>query len=40
VLLNVFKEELPSDRDSSFGWFLAGLVSYAILLGLVTALAE
>ncbi|MDP9460818.1 MAG: hypothetical protein M3Q22_11420 [Actinomycetota bacterium] len=40
VLLNVFKQELPSDRDSSFGWFLAGLVFYAILLALITALAE
>ncbi len=25
VLMNVFKEELPSDRRSSFAWFLAGL---------------
>ena len=40
VLLNVFKEELPSDRNASFGWFLAGLVLYAGLLGAVTALAE
>ena len=40
VLLNVFKEELPSDRDASFGWFLTGLVLYAALLGAVTALAE
>lgn len=40
ILLNVFKEELPSDRQSSFGWFLTGLVLYAGLLGLVTALAE
>ena len=40
VLLNVFKEELPSERDSSYGWFLAGLVLYAGLLGLITALAE
>ena len=40
VLLNVFKEELPSDRRSSFGWFLAGLVLYAGLLTAVTALSE
>jgi hypothetical protein len=40
ILLNVFKEELPSDRRSSFGWFLTGLVLYAALLSLVTALAE
>ena len=40
ILLNVFKEELPTDRQSSFGWFLTGLVLYAGLLGLVTALAE
>jgi hypothetical protein len=39
ILLNVFKEELPSDRRSSFGWFLTGLVLYAALLSLVTALA-
>jgi hypothetical protein len=40
VLLNVFKEELPSDRGSSFGWFLGGLVLYAGLLTAVTALSE
>ncbi len=40
VLLNVFKEELPSARRSSFGWFLAGLALYAALLTLVTALSE
>jgi hypothetical protein len=38
VLLNVFKEELPSDRGSKFRWFLAGLVLYALLLGGVTLL--
>ena len=37
ILLNVFKEELPSDRRSSFGWFLIGLVLYAALLALTTA---
>jgi hypothetical protein len=40
VLLNVFKEELPADRRSSFAWFLAGLVLYAGLLTLVTALEQ
>ena len=40
VLLNVFKEELPSNRGSSFPWFLAGLVLYAALLALITAAAE
>jgi hypothetical protein len=28
ILLNVFKEEIPSGRRSSFGWFLVGLVLY------------
>lgn len=40
ILLNVFKEELPSGRQSSFGWFLIGLVLYAGLLTLVTAFGE
>lgn len=40
ILLNVFKEELPSDRRSSFGWFSAGLVLYAALLSVVTAVSE
>ena len=40
ILLNVFKEEVPSDRQSSFSWFLAGLVLYAALLTGVTALGE
>lgn len=40
ILLNVFKEELPSDRASSFVWFLTGLTVYAGLLAAVTALAE
>lgn len=38
ILLNVFKEELPSGRRSSFPWFLAGAVLYGGLLVLVTAL--
>ena len=40
ILLNVFKEEVPSNRRSSFWWFLTGLVFYAVLLALVTAAAE
>jgi len=40
ILLNVFKEEVPSNRRSSFAWFLAGLTLYAGLLAEVTAVAE
>ena len=40
ILLNVFKEEIPSTRRTHFGWFAAGLASYSGLLVLVTALAE
>ena len=41
ILLNVFKEELPSaGRRSSYPWFLTGLVLYAALLAVVTAYAE
>jgi hypothetical protein len=40
ILLNVFKEEIPSGRRSSFGWFVVGLVIYAGLLALVTAIGE
>ena len=40
ILLNVFKEEVPSGRRSSFPWFLVGLVVYSGLLALVTALSE
>lgn len=40
VLLNVFKEELPPTGRSSYRWFLAGLVLYAALLSLVTAMGE
>ena len=32
ILLNVFIDELPPERHSSFGWFVAGLVAYAVLL--------
>ncbi len=37
ILLNVFKEELPSARRSSFAWFLVGLVLYAALLAATPA---
>lgn len=40
ILLNVFKEELPSSRGSSFGWFTTGLVGYAALLAATTFFAE
>lgn len=40
VLLNVFKEEIPSNRQSSFAWFAGRLVFYAGLLALITALNE
>lgn len=39
ILLNVFKQELPSGRRSSFAWFLTGLLLYAALLGVVTAVS-
>ncbi|MGB3722689.1 MAG: hypothetical protein WA979_07715 [Pacificimonas sp.] len=32
VILNVLKEELPEDRQSSFGAFLAGAGGYTVLL--------
>jgi hypothetical protein len=40
ILLNVFKEEVPSNRRSSFPWFLTGLTLYSGLLAVVTAVAE
>ncbi|MGY1669131.1 hypothetical protein [Geodermatophilus sp. SYSU D00710] len=40
ILLNVFKEELPATGRSSYPWFLTGLVLYAGLLSVVTALGE
>lgn len=40
ILLNVFKEEIPSTRRSHFGWFLVGVVFYSLLLGGVTMLEE
>jgi hypothetical protein len=38
VMLNVFKEEIPSARRSSLPWFLTGLAAYAALLAGVTAI--
>lgn len=32
VILNVMKEELPEERESSFGAFSAGVMAYAVLL--------
>ncbi len=32
VVLNVMKEELPEERDSSFGTFAIGMIGYAALL--------
>jgi hypothetical protein len=40
ILLNVFKEEIPSGEHSSFFWFLTGLAVYATLLAVITALSE
>ncbi|MBV7256642.1 hypothetical protein KCG44_07570 [Pacificimonas sp. WHA3] len=36
VILNVLKEELPEDRQSSFAAFLAGTAGYTVLLLLAT----
>ncbi len=36
VLMNVFKEEIPTGRRSSFPAFVAGLLFYAVLLVAVT----
>lgn len=38
VLLNVFKEEIPANRKSSFGWFIIGLTLYAALLTVITTM--
>lgn len=40
ILLNVFKEEIPSGHRSSFPRFLTGLLVYAALLAAVTAISE
>ena len=40
VLMNVFKEELPAERSSSFPWFLGGVLVYAALLAAATAASQ
>jgi hypothetical protein len=40
ILLNVFTQEIPSGRRSSFPWFRTRLTIYAGLLTLITALSE
>jgi hypothetical protein len=40
ILLNVFVDELPPERHSSFAWFMAGLVAYAGLLTAATYLTK
>ena len=40
ILLNVFVDELPPERHSSFAWFTAGLVAYAGLLTAATYLTK
>lgn len=37
ILLNVFKEEIPTGRGSSFSWFITGLLIYAALIAAETA---
>lgn len=32
LLFNIFQEELPEPDKTSFGWFLAGVMAYVILL--------
>lgn len=39
ILFNVFKEELPGEGRSRFGWFLTGVVTYSALLTAATAAA-
>lgn len=38
TMLNVFTEEVPSNRSSSFEWFTTGLVLYAGLPAVITVL--
>lgn len=38
ILPHVVKEEIPSERQGSFTWFLTGVTFYAVLLGVITAL--
>ncbi|WP_257985544.1 hypothetical protein [Bacillus sp. V5-8f] len=36
VILNVLKEELPEERDSSLAWFCIGVAAYTLLLVFVS----
>lgn len=40
ILLNVFKDEIPSGTRTSFPWFVTGLTVYAVLLAAITALSD
>lgn len=40
VLLNVFTQEIPSQKRSHYGWFVTGIALYALLLLVVTMLHE
>lgn len=40
TLLNVFKEEVPSNRSSSFLWFAIGLMLYSALLTVITVVEQ
>ncbi|MFC7401340.1 hypothetical protein [Citricoccus sp. GCM10030269] len=40
TLLNVFKEEVPSNRSSSFLWFTIGLVLYSVLLAVIAVVEQ
>lgn len=40
ILVNVFMEELPSERAGHYGWFVIGVVAYAALLAAATAAGD
>lgn len=40
IIHNVFKDELPDNQRTSFRWFITGVLVYAILLTLSTAVGE
>lgn len=40
IVLNVFKQEIPSTRRSHFGWFVIGVVLYAALPAGATLVSE
>ena len=40
ILLNVFKDELPSAKSSSSTWFCVGLGLYSVLLAATTWQSE